>query len=94
MIPEPQDADALFGQIFQPPFVMLSAIRGVVLSPIEFHGKSKFMAVEVQHVRFQHMLASKLLTSKPAVAKHRPYQLFGVGLLLAKLAGEAQKFGW
>jgi hypothetical protein len=94
MIPETNQANSLFCQRSRANFVAFAAFGRIVLPAIELDGESSLVTVEVEDVRREQMLPSKLAAGKSAIAQDLPHQLFGIGLLVTQRSCELQQVGW
>jgi hypothetical protein len=88
VVPEAEDGDALLGEKRAADFVVGAGFVGVVLAAVEFDGELFGVAVEVQDVGRERMLAAEFVAGEAAVAEVAPEELFGVGGGLAEVAGE------
>ena len=64
----------------------------IVLTTIKFDGEFDVMAVEVEHVRADSVLAAEFLIVQTAGANERPNQFLGIGRGAAQVADEGQCF--
>ncbi len=88
VIPETQSANALFGEKFIAELVMRLLLIFSVAAAVELNREVSFLAEEVQDVRGNRMLAAEFEATETTGAELLPEKNFGLGRMLAQLAGE------
>jgi hypothetical protein len=91
VVPEPQYTQAVRLKIARAPLVVLD--RRSVLAAVELDHEASFVAVEIDDIGRDRVLAAELPAAKARLAQHRPQPVFRIGLALPQRAGEAQHLG-
>ncbi len=85
---EPHHLDSSFRKERIAESIMSSLISGIVSSAIKFHGKAKFVAIEVQNIRLCRMLSAELKLSESPISKRTPELILRVCGLTTQLPCE------
>ncbi len=74
-------------------FIVVKTLFVVVMSAsVKLNRKSGFMAIEIEDIARNWILATELEAVQPASPQEVPKQGFRVSLLLAKVSGEREQF--
>lgn len=93
VVPEADDLNAARVEEAGADFVTGAALVAVVLAAVELDCKFGSVAVEVEDIGREWVLAAEFVAGESAVAEVTPKALFGIGGVLAEGAGEGECVG-